>query len=94
MLRGKCGHCQQSINVKAIKIQVSTSPQSICRVGPKTMTTTNEHSSQQPIRWYQNIPVISWLMLRGKCGHCQHPISIRYPAIELLSQVVAEYQSL
>ena len=25
----------------------------------------------QPIRWYQNIPVISWLMLRGKCGHCQ-----------------------
>mgnify|MGYP002718349280 CR=1 FL=1 len=38
-----------------------------------------------PIRWYQNIPVISWLVLRGKCGACQNPISIRYPLIELLT---------
>ena len=30
-----------------------------------------------------NIPVISWLILRGKCRHCSLPISIRYPAIEL-----------
>ena len=37
------------------------------------------------IRWYQNIPVISWLMLRGKCGHCQNPISARYPLIEALT---------
>lgn len=37
------------------------------------------------IRWYQNIPVISWLALRGKCGSCQNPISIRYPLIELLT---------
>ncbi|TXJ02108.1 MAG: prepilin peptidase [Acinetobacter sp.] len=40
-----------------------------------------------PIRWYQNIPVISWLVLRGKCGSCQNPISIRYPLIELLTLV-------
>jgi len=40
-----------------------------------------------PIRWYQNIPVISWLILRGKCGTCQNPISIRYPFIELLTMV-------
>ena len=39
------------------------------------------------IRWYQNIPVISWLVLRGKCGHCQNPISPRYPLIELLTAV-------
>ena len=39
------------------------------------------------IRWYQNIPVISWLALRGKCGTCQNPISIRYPFIELLTAV-------
>ncbi|QER40755.1 prepilin peptidase [Acinetobacter suaedae] len=38
-----------------------------------------------PICWYQNIPVISWLVLRGKCGACQNPISIRYPLIELLT---------
>ena len=42
---------------------------------------------QTEIRWYQNIPVISWLALRGKCGSCQNPISIRYPLIELLTAV-------
>jgi len=40
-----------------------------------------------PIRWYQNIPVISWLVLRGKCGSCQNPISFRYPFIELLTAI-------
>lgn len=39
------------------------------------------------IRWYQNIPVMSWLILRGKCGACQNPISIRYPLIELLTMI-------
>lgn len=42
---------------------------------------------QTPIRWYQNIPVISWLVLRGKCGSCHNPISIRYPLIELLTAI-------
>ncbi|MCX4166810.1 prepilin peptidase, partial [Enterococcus casseliflavus] len=49
-----------------------------------------------PIRWYQNIPVISWLALRGIWGSCQNPLSIRYPLVELLSSngsltVVAVY---
>lgn len=39
------------------------------------------------IKWYQNIPVISWLALRGKCSSCQNPISIRYPFIELLTAI-------
>ena len=43
----------------------------------------------QPIRWYQNIPVISWLVLRGKCSNCQNPISIRYPLVEILTAVCA-----
>jgi leader peptidase (prepilin peptidase) / N-methyltransferase len=38
-----------------------------------------------PIKAWQNIPVISWLWLRGKCKHCQHKISIQYPLIELTS---------
>ena len=37
------------------------------------------------IRWYQNIPVISWLALGGKCGSCKNPISSRYPLIEILT---------
>lgn len=40
-----------------------------------------------PIHWYQNIPVVSWLVLRGKCGACQNPISMRYPLIELLTAI-------
>lgn len=36
-----------------------------------------------PIRWYQNIPIISYLLLRGRCACCRAPISIRYPIVEL-----------
>jgi len=35
-----------------------------------------------PIRWYDNIPVVGWIKLRGKCRDCQIPISIRYPCVE------------
>lgn len=35
------------------------------------------------IRWYDNIPVISWLLLRGRCRDCKQPISLRYPLVEL-----------
>jgi leader peptidase (prepilin peptidase) / N-methyltransferase len=40
------------------------------------------------IRWYENIPVVSYLALRGKCSACKTPISARYPAIELLTGVL------
>ena len=40
------------------------------------------------IKPYDNIPVLSWLMLRGKCRACQAPISIRYPAVEFLTAVI------
>lgn len=35
------------------------------------------------IRWYENLPVLSWLALRGKCSECHAPISVRYPVVEL-----------
>lgn len=38
-----------------------------------------------PIAWYDNIPIISWLLLRGKCRRCGVPISVQYPAIELVT---------
>ncbi|CAM5792505.1 prepilin peptidase [Rhizobacter fulvus] len=37
------------------------------------------------IRWYENIPVVGYLALRGKCSACKAPISVRYPAIEILT---------
>lgn len=37
-----------------------------------------------PIKWYQNVPILSWLALRGKCASCKAPISPRYVLIEAL----------
>lgn len=42
-----------------------------------------------PIKAWQNIPVISWLALRGKCANCSAPISVRYPIIELFTGVLS-----
>ncbi|MEP7327296.1 MAG: prepilin peptidase [Gemmatimonadota bacterium] len=42
----------------------------------------------QGVRWYDNIPVLSWLLLRGKCRHCRNPISAMYPMIELVVALV------
>src|ERR1019366_289957 len=36
-----------------------------------------------PIRWYDNVPVLSWVVLRGRCRDCGAGISWRYPAVEL-----------
>ncbi|MDZ7662332.1 A24 family peptidase [Thiohalophilus sp.] len=41
------------------------------------------------IRAWENIPVISYLLLRGRCNNCQTPISARYPIIELVSGLLA-----
>jgi leader peptidase (prepilin peptidase)/N-methyltransferase len=40
------------------------------------------------IRPYDNIPVVSWAVLRGRCRSCRSPISARYPAVELLTAVL------
>ncbi len=38
-----------------------------------------------PLRWFENVPVLSWLLLRGRCRHCGAPIAARYPLVELLT---------
>ena len=37
------------------------------------------------IRWYENVPIISWLVLRARCSACKAPISVRYPIIEAVT---------
>jgi len=45
-------------------------------------------SCGEPIKPYDNVPVLSWLLLRGRCRHCQAPISPRYPLVEALTGVL------
>src|SRR5436305_15249025 len=42
----------------------------------------------EEVRPYDNVPVLSWLLLRGRCRHCGEGISARYPLIELLTGVL------
>ncbi len=48
-------------------------------------------SCQHPIAWYENIPVLSWLGLRGRCSECGAAISLRYPLVEMLTGVLFGY---
>ena len=46
-------------------------------------------SCNRPIRPWENIPVVSYLVLRGKCAGCKTPISVRYPLVEVLTGFLA-----
>jgi leader peptidase (prepilin peptidase)/N-methyltransferase len=42
---------------------------------------------EETIAWYDNIPVLSYILLRGKCRHCEARIPLRYPAVELATAI-------
>jgi leader peptidase (prepilin peptidase) / N-methyltransferase len=44
---------------------------------------------RRPIRYYDNIPLLSYLILRGRCRYCRAPISLRYPIVEAISGCLA-----
>ena len=46
-------------------------------------------SCHTPLKWYHNVPIFSWLFLRGKCGFCAEKISVQYPLIELTTGILA-----
>ena len=54
---------------------------------PFNLVTPNSTCPQckAPIKIWQNIPVISWLILKGRCASCEAPISVRYPIVEMLT---------
>ncbi len=56
-------------------------PRELSVVSPRSACPTCE----APIAGYDNIPVLSWIILGGKCRHCKAPISSRYAAVELLT---------
>jgi leader peptidase (prepilin peptidase)/N-methyltransferase len=45
-------------------------------------------SCQTALKWWHNIPLLSWLILRGKCYFCKEKISAQYPMVELLTAVI------
>ncbi|MEA2456708.1 MAG: leader peptidase (prepilin peptidase) / N-methyltransferase [Thermoleophilaceae bacterium] len=55
----------------------------------ESLLTPGSHcpSCDAPVRAFDNVPVLSWLLLRGRCRSCAAPISPRYPAVELLTAV-------
>lgn len=46
---------------------------------------------QTPLKWWHNIPVISYICLGGKCAFCKEKISIQYPIVELLTGIIFTY---
>lgn len=57
---------------------------------PITLSTPRSRcpSCGHQITWYENIPVLSYLVLRGKCSACKAPISTRYPAVEIVTALL------
>jgi leader peptidase (prepilin peptidase) / N-methyltransferase len=64
----------------------------ICRL-PKeeSIVTPGSHCPQcgKPIRWYDNLPLVSFLLLRGKCRHCHGSISVQYPLVEAITALLS-----
>lgn len=40
------------------------------------------------LRWYENVPIVAWLVLRGRCRGCRAPISVQYPLVELVTALL------
>jgi leader peptidase (prepilin peptidase)/N-methyltransferase len=67
--------------------QTPAAPEPYTLVRPRSACPSCGHR----IRAWQNIPVLSWLLLRGRCSACRAPISLQYPIVELLSGLGAAY---
>jgi leader peptidase (prepilin peptidase) / N-methyltransferase len=56
----------------------------------ESLSTPGSHCPRcdHPVRWYDNVPLVSWLLLGGRCRDCGAPISVRYPVVEALSGIL------
>ncbi len=64
-----------------LNVCVSRLPEGLSVVRPRSRCPKCEN----PIVWYDNIPMLSWLILGAKCRHCKKPISWQYPLVEALT---------
>lgn len=73
------GQCRELLELQPVKEETFTlsKPASTCP------------HCQHKIRAWENIPVLSYLFLKGECSQCKHPISIQYPVIELLTAILS-----
>src|SRR5580692_9682613 len=77
---------EQAAEVLApVDVSAVTSPTPQAVPEPFSLSTPRSAcpSCKAPIKAWQNIPIASWLLLRGRCAACNAPISIRYPLVEL-----------
>ncbi len=68
-----------------INVIIYRVPREISVVAPRSKCT----KCDKTIFWYENIPVLSYLFLRGKCSGCKSKISLKYPIVEILSGIGA-----
>ncbi len=80
VLAGILGACTGSfLNVVIYRV-----PRQMSIAFPGSHCTACDYS----LRWYDNIPIVSWVLLGGKCRKCKRPISIRYPLVELANMLL------
>ncbi len=66
------------LNVVAYRV-----PRRLSVAGPRSFCPTCRHQ----LTWWENVPVVSWIGLRGRCHRCGQPIALRYPLVESLTAV-------
>jgi leader peptidase (prepilin peptidase)/N-methyltransferase len=67
-----------------LNVVIYRSPLGLSVTTPRSFCPT----CQRQLHWWENIPVASWLALRGRCHGCHQPISARYPLVELSTGIV------
>jgi len=71
-------------SAEMLGVKLDTPPAPITLSTPRSRCPSCGH----PIAWHENVPVLSYLRLRGKCSSCKTPISPRYPIIEILTALL------
>jgi leader peptidase (prepilin peptidase) / N-methyltransferase len=66
-----------------LNVVVYRAPRGLSVVAPRSFCPT----CQRQLEWWENVPLVSWILLRARCHSCHHRISARYPLVELLTGI-------